>query len=85
MRGRIGRFSVVMALLLLLPTTGFAMPVHAVDASPSPTVVEPGDPRSEGEGAGLVGQPLLVAGAVVLLGLLAAGATLVYVRLTRES
>jgi hypothetical protein len=52
--------------------------------SPEPPVVGPGDPRSEGEGPGLVGAPLLVAAAVISLGLLAAAATIVVVRLTRE-
>jgi hypothetical protein len=76
---------VVVTLLLLLPVAGLGAPVRAVDVTPAPTVVEPGDPRSEGEGAGLVGQPLLVAGGVIVLGILAAGATLVYARLTREA
>ena len=54
-------------------------------ASPSPTdVLGPGDPRSEGEGAGLVGAPVVVAAGVVLVGLLAAAGTLVYVRLSRD-
>ena len=59
-------------------------PVGILAASSEPPVVDPGDPRSEGEGPGLVGAPLLAAAAVIGLGLLAAGATVIVVRLTRE-
>ena len=52
-------------------------------ASPSPTIVGSGDPRSEGEGAGLVGDPLLVALGVVALGVGASALTVVAVRLRR--
>ena len=71
-------FVAAVAALLLLAVPG----VHA--ASPSPGVVGPGDTRSEGEGAGLVGSPVLVALGVVGLGIAAAGATLLYLRLTRD-
>jgi hypothetical protein len=56
-------------------------PAVAVAATPSPPPGE-GDPRSAGEGPGLVGTPLLAIGAVVGLGLLAVLATLAYVQLT---
>jgi hypothetical protein len=55
-----------------------------VAATPSPEVVPGGDTRSEGEGAGLVGSPVLVALGVIALGVAAAGATTLYLRLTRE-
>ena len=55
-------------------------PGRAVAASPSP-VAPYGDTRTSGEGAGLVGSPIGVALAVVLVGLGAAGATMLYVRL----
>jgi hypothetical protein len=51
-------------------------------ASPVPSAAGVGDPRSSGQGPGLVGDPLLAIGAVIALGLLAVVATLVYVRLT---
>jgi hypothetical protein len=51
-------------------------------ASPDPTAAVAGDPRSSGAGPGLVGDPLLAIGHVVGLGLLAAAATVIYVRLT---
>jgi hypothetical protein len=53
-------------------------------ATPSPELVPGGDTRSEGEGAGLVGSPVLVALGVIALGVAAAGATTLYLRLTRE-
>jgi hypothetical protein len=76
------RSVVVAALLLLLAIPGMSMPARA--ESPGPTVIGSGDPRSEGEGAGLVGDPLLVAFGVVALGALASGATLVFLRLTHD-
>ena len=51
-------------------------------ATPAPTTVSGGDPRSAGEGPGLVGTPVLAVGAVVVLGLIAAAGTLAWVRLT---
>jgi hypothetical protein len=53
----------------------------ALAASPSPEVVV-GDPRSSGQGPGLVGDPLSAVLAVVVIGVGAVIATLVYVRLT---
>jgi hypothetical protein len=41
-----------------------------------------GDPRSSGQGPGLVGDPLSAVLAVVVIGVGAVVATLVYVRLT---
>jgi hypothetical protein len=50
-------------------------------ASPSPGVPG-GDPRSSGQGPGLVGDPAFALLAVVLIGLGSVVATLAYVRLT---
>jgi len=47
-------------------------------------LIDPLDPRAEGEGPGVVGAPLLAALAVLALGALAALATAVYVRLTHR-
>jgi hypothetical protein len=52
-------------------------------ASPSPPAAG-GDPRSAGQGPGLVGDPLFAILAVVVIGVLAVIATLVYVRLTAD-
>jgi hypothetical protein len=53
--------------------------VLAADPTPS---AEVGDPRSPGEGPGLVGDPLLAIGVVVAIGLVALVASLAYVRMT---
>jgi len=58
-----------------------AMTATALAASPSPGVIA-GDPRSSGSGPGLVGAPLLAIGAVIGIGLVAAFATLAWVRLS---
>jgi hypothetical protein len=51
-------------------------------ASPSPAGGVGGDPRSSGQGPGLVGDPALALLAVVAIGIGSVIATLVYVRLT---
>jgi hypothetical protein len=66
---------VALALLLILSTSAFA-------ATPVPTTVAGGDPRSAGEGPGLVGTPVVAIAIVFGLGIAAAAATLAYVRLT---
>lgn len=70
---------VVLALLTL--ATAAALPALAQQptAQPLPT---PFDPRGGGSGPGLVGAPFLVLLGVIALGAIAAGLTLVYVRLT---
>ncbi|MHB8892746.1 MAG: hypothetical protein ACYC65_11960 [Candidatus Limnocylindrales bacterium] len=54
----------------------------ALAGSPSPTGAAGGDPRSSGQGPGLVGDPLLAVVLVAAIALASLGATLVYVRLT---
>ncbi|MDQ3870681.1 MAG: hypothetical protein M3301_03575 [Chloroflexota bacterium] len=75
-------------MLALLLATGLLVggpPPSVVRAqTPSPGVVAGGDTRSEGEGAGLIGSPVLVALGVVALGVAAAGVTGLYLRLTRD-
>ena len=53
----------------------------ALAASPAPSAAG-GDPRSSGEGPGLVGDPLTAVAIVLGIGLLAVAMTLIYVRLT---
>ena len=72
----------LLPLVLVASSLTGLTPVQA--QSPSPTIVGSGDPRSEGEGAGLVGSPVLVAFAVIALGAAASIVTLVIVRLRRE-
>jgi hypothetical protein len=62
------------ALLLLV----VAIPVLAATPTPAPG----GDPRSSGQGPGLVGDPAFAILAVALIAAGAVIATLVYVRLT---
>ena len=71
-------------ILTALVVPALLAPASAAAASPSPGVVAGGDTRSEGEGAGLVGSPFLVALAVVGVGLAAAGLTIVYVKLAGD-
>ncbi len=66
-----------LAWALLTQLTGTALA-----ASPSPSAGVGGDPRSSGQGPGLVGEPLVAIALVVGLGLLATVVTLAYVRLT---
>ena len=61
-------------MALLFPT--------ALAASPSPSAAIGGDPRSSGQGPGLVGDPLLAIGLMLAIGLGAALLTILYVRLT---
>jgi hypothetical protein len=57
-----------------------ALPLLA--ASPSPTAAPGGDPRSSGQGPGLVGEPVVAVLAVVAIGVGALALTLVYIRAT---
>lgn len=66
-----------MALLL-----GIVLCGTALGAEPSPLLIDPLDPRS-GESAGAIGSPFLAALAVVGLGALACGATVLFVRFIR--
>ncbi len=82
-RGRRG--SVRGRLRLTLGTAGaavllLAMALPALAATPTPAAG--GDPRSSGQGPGLVGDPLFAILAVVLIAAGAILATLAYVRLT---
>jgi len=58
-----------------------AVAMTTLAASPSPGT-DGGDPRSSGQGPGLVGDPAFAVIAVVLIGLISVGASLAYVRLT---
>ena len=71
-------------LVLLLPGSA----AIALAGSPSPTTAAAGDPRSSGQGPGLVGDPLAAIVLVAAIALASVIVTLAYVRLTggtRES
>jgi hypothetical protein len=80
-RGRRARAaaSVTIALAAVAGRMAFALTVLA--ASPTPDSGA-GDPRSSGQGPGLVGDPLFALLAVVLIGLGSVVATLIWVRMT---
>ncbi|MFL5758014.1 MAG: hypothetical protein ACJ77N_17175 [Chloroflexota bacterium] len=67
--------SVLVGWLVLAAATVAASPTTPPDA---------GDPRSAGQGPGLVGNPLFALAVVVGIGVLSVVATLLYVRLTAE-
>ena len=56
--------------------------ITVLAASPSPSAATGGDPRSSGQGPGLVGDPAVALLAVVAIGVSAVLITLAYVRLT---
>ena len=61
----------------------FAHGAIALAASPAPTPMPAnGDPRSAGQGPGLVGDPLAAMVIVALIAIVSLGATLAYVRAT---
>jgi hypothetical protein len=68
------------ALIALLGATATA--VTALGATPDATRPVGNDPRSSGEGPGLVGDPLFAIGLVVLIGIGALVLTMAYVRVT---
>jgi hypothetical protein len=55
----------------------------ALAADPSPTAAAGGDPRSSGQGPGLVGDPLWAIAIVVVIGVTTLLVTLAYVRTSR--
>jgi hypothetical protein len=73
-------------LAVTVPSAGVTPepgPSTAPMPSPTPGILDTGDPRSNGQGPGLVGSPFAVVLGVVALGVLAAGGTLLYLRLTQ--
>ncbi len=73
--------AIVAAGLLVALALG-ADPSAVPSAAPA-VVLESGDLRSDGAGPGLVGNPLLILGAVVALGVATAVVTFAVARLTR--
>ena len=73
-RRRLGTAGWLLVVLFLA-----AAPVLAADPTASPAT---GDVRTSATAPGLVGDPLFALAGVVAIGLIAVGATLLYVRLT---
>ncbi|MEP6639953.1 MAG: hypothetical protein ABJC39_11430 [Chloroflexota bacterium] len=65
----------------LLTWLAFATAIFAASPSPKPLA---GDPRSSGQGPGLVGDPAVALLIVVAIGLGSVVATLAYLRLTAD-
>ncbi len=73
----------VATLFAGLATVGWLiMATIALAASPSPSTGSGGDPRSSGQGPGLVGDPVFALVAVAAIGLGSFLLTVAYVRLT---
>ena len=68
--------------LAALGAAGWWLATAATALAASPSPGSGGDPRSSGQGPGLVGDPLLAVGVVLAIGLGAVLLTLAYVRLT---
>jgi len=79
---------IAMAVGLVALTVGVAWALlgfatgAALAATPEPSSVVNGDPRSSGQGPGIVGQPLLAIGLMLAIGIGAAVLTTLYVRWT---
>ena len=67
--------------LAIVASVWLSVAASALAASPSPDAAG-GDPRSPGQGPGLVGDPLFALLAVVAIGVVSVVATLAYVRIT---
>jgi hypothetical protein len=78
--GRVA-LAIPLAIALALLGVGAALGIDHT-ALPTPILIDPLDPRA-GEGASMVGAPLLAALVVVGLGIAAAAGTAAYLRLTR--
>jgi hypothetical protein len=71
-----------LAILVGVLAWALAAPVVVMAASPTPSPLGGGDPRSSGTGPGLVGDPLAALVIVAAIAALTVVATLLYVRLT---
>ena len=74
--GRLSLIAVAAAVSMTL------IPSISLAASPSPGAESAGDPRSSGQGPGLVGDPATAIVAVLAIGLASVAGTYLYVRLT---
>lgn len=72
----------MVAAIMLFSTAWLGTMATVLAATPAPSAAAGGDPRSVGQGPGLVGDPAFALLAVVVIGLAAVLLTLVYLRLT---
>jgi hypothetical protein len=80
--GRAHRLVRIAARAIVPGSIWLTLATVALGASPAPTDMPGGDPRSSGQGPGLVGDPVFALGAVLAIGLGALILTLAYVRMT---
>jgi hypothetical protein len=74
---RVGAAAIVAGLMLAMLVVG-----TVAAASPSPSAAVGNDPRSSGQGPGLVGDPATAILLVLGIGLIAVVGTLAYIKLT---
>jgi hypothetical protein len=67
---------------LIVLATALAMSPLVLAGSPEPTSASVGDPRSSGQGPGLVGDPAAAIALVLLIGMASVAITVGYVRVT---
>lgn len=68
--------------VLLAALLGIVMACGTPGSSAGPSAAQAGDPRSSGQGPGLVGDPVVAIAAVVAIGVAAVVLTLAYIRVT---
>ena len=89
LRPRVAALLIALGIALLVVAVAWwvalALPGVVAAASPEPTRPPANDPRSSGEGPGLVGAPGLALIAVLAIAVASTVATLAYVRLTRPT
>lgn len=78
---RVHSIPAVATVAMLATVVWLAFAMVALAASPSADPIG-GDPRSSGQGPGLVGDPAFALVVVVAIGIASVTATLVYIRLT---
>ncbi len=71
--------------LVLWAICVLCLPAAVLAATPTPSQPGVGDPRSSGQGPGLVGDPLSAILVVAAVAILSVGATLLYIRATGGS
>ena len=80
---RMRRVRQVVAGIAMGLVAAVAIAAIALGASPAPSEALSGDPRSSGQGPGLVGDPAGAIAGVLLVAAVALALTLLYVRATR--